>query len=461
MRQQFVARKYQPPVISHLLEHKRCGVFLNMGMGKTVSTLTALDGLFLTGAETKPAIIFAPYRVANETWPQEAAKWQHLSGIEVQPIIGDIATRRRALRNKNAAVFTINYENVPWLMEHLGDAWPFGVAVADECTKLKGFRLRQGTTRARALAKVAHKKCTRWFNLTGTPSPNGLKDLWGQMWFIDAGLRLGRTFDAFQQRWFYKTFDGYNIEPLPFAQEQIQERIKDVCISLNPKDYFDIKDPIVTPVYVDLPTTARAHYHEMERHMFAEVQGCGVEAFNAAGCTLKCLQLANGAAYVDPNGKQWKDVHDAKIAALESVIEEAAGMPVLVAYHFRSDLQRLRAAFPKGRELDKDPQTRADWNAGKIPVLFAHPASAGHGIDLQHGGNIIVFFGHWWDLEQYQQIVERIGPVRQMQSGYDRPVYIYNIIARDTVDEMVIARRETKRSVQDLLMEAVNKRGGV
>jgi SNF2 family DNA or RNA helicase len=179
---------------------------------------------------------------------------------------------------------------------------------------------------------------------------------------------------------------------------------------------------------------------------------------NAAARTMKCLQLANGAAYVDDAGN-WKDVHDEKLKALEDIVEEAAGMPVLVAYHFKSDLARLQHAFPKGRQLDSNPQTIKDWNAGKIPVMFAHPASAGHGLNLQDGGNILAVFGHWWNLEEYQQIIERIGPVRQLQAGHKRPMFIYHIIARDTIDEDVMLRRETKREVQDILLEAMKRKG--
>lgn len=454
---------YQRVIEDYQFEKNRCAIWAFMGAGKTVASLTALDKMHICGIENAPALICAPLRVAQSTWPDEAAKWEHLRGMEVQPITGSEDERVKALRNDHASAFSINYENIPWLIEKLAGKFPFSRVWADESTKLKGFRLRQGTQRSRSLASVAHTKATGFHELTGTPSPNGLKDLWGQAWFLDQGARLGRTFDSFKQRWFQMSFDGYSLDPLPFAQEQIQEKLKDICLSLNAADYFDLKEPIETKIYVDLPPAARQRYREMERKMFTEIEGLPVNALNAAARTNKCLQLANGAAYIDEdvtddnniNARRWRKVHDAKIDALEDIIEEAAGMPVLVAYNFKSDCARLLAAFTRGRVLDKNPQTIRDWNAGKIPVLFAHPASAGHGISLQDGGNILVFFGCTWDLEQHAQIQERIGPVRQLQSGYSRNVFHYYIIARDTVDEDVLARLKTKRAVQDILLDAL------
>lgn len=443
-------------MLDHELDLQRGALFAGMGLGKTVATLTALTALDLV--EPGPALVVAPLRVAQSTWPDEAAKWDHLAGFDVVPVVGDLAQRRAALRRR-ADVFTTNYEQVPWLVEELGERWPFRTVVADESTKLKGFRLRQGTARAKALGRVAHSRVRRWVNLTGTPAPNGLQDLWGQTWFIDKGQRLGRTFDAFTQRWFRPHYSGYGVEPLPTAQREIEQRLDDVCLSLDARDHFDLRQPIINTIRVELPAKARQLYRDMEREMFAQIGEHDVEAFSAAARTIKCLQIANGAAYIDDQAERWVEVHDAKLQALESVVAEAGGAPVLVAYHFKSDLARLQRAFPRGRHLDQNPQTIHDWNAGRIPILFAHPASAGHGLNLQDGGNTLAVFGHWWDLEQYQQIVERIGPTRQAQAGHDRPVFIHHIVAVDTVDELVMARRETKREVQDLLLEAMKRRG--
>lgn len=459
----FTPRPYQHLIISHILDNPRCAVFADMGTGKTSSTLTALS--ILAMVEPGAALVVAPLRVAATTWPDEAKKWVHLENFKVVAVVGSPEERVRALKQK-ADVYTINYENLPWLISFLGKDRFFGTVVADESTKLKGFRISQGSVRARALGKVAHTRVKRFIELTGTPSPNGLKDLWGQIWFLDRGHRLGTSFTAFTDRWFQKVQVGadrnaVHIVPFDHSQGQIQEQLKDLCLSIAAKDYFDIKDPIINNIEIELTGKARKLYNDMEKEMFIELaNNTEVEAFNAASKTMKCLQLASGAIYTDDQGT-WQQIHDLKIQALESIVEEAAGMPVLVAYHFKSDLERLLKAFPQGRHLDKDPKTIHDWNAGKIPVLFAHPASAGHGLNLQDGGNIMVFFSHWWDLEQFQQIIERIGPTRQAQAGYDRPVFIYHIVAKNTMDEVVMERRESKREVQDLLMEAMKRREDV
>lgn len=477
-------REYQKIITKACTTMPRAGIWADMGLGKTVATLTALDILRIAGASNL-ALVVAPLRVAQVTWPDEAQKWHHLRDVQVIPILGDASQRERVLsrylpgksiagfvsKESRTQVFTINYENLPWLVEKLGDRWPFDTVVADESTKLKGFRLKQGTQRAKALAKVAWKKIDRFIELTGTPSPNGLQDLWGQVWFLDAGKRLGQNFGAFTARWFQQSYDGFSISPQAHAQKEIEGALRDICISLAAKDFFDLQEPIRNTIYVDLPPKARADYKKMEDEMFMLLEQDGihheVEAFNAASRTMKCLQLASGAAYLprkkDANGEEvgpqeWAEVHDAKIKALDDIVEEAAGKPVLVAYHFKSDLARLLKAFPRGRHLDKDPQTIRDWNDGKIPVLFAHPASAGHGLNLQDGGNILVFFSHNWNLEEFQQIRERIGPTRQLQAGHERPVFEHYIVARNTVDEMVMARRESKREVQDLLLEAMKHR---
>ena len=429
----------------------------------TSSALTAISDLHLI--EGGPTLVIAPLRVARSTWPAEVAKWRHLNHLRVMPVVGSEKERISALRTE-ADVYTTNYDNLVWLTDRLGEDWPFRSVVADESTRLKSFRLRQGGARAQALGKVAHTKIKRFVELTGTPAPNGLIDLWGQAWFLDAGKRLGRTFTSFKERWFQTSFDGYGTTPMGHAQGEIHTALRDLCLTVDAKDWFDLKDPIVNNIFVDLPVRARALYKDMEKEMFMQIDEHDVEAFNAAAKTQKLLQLASGAVYIDPTAdsdyhprsKEWRKVHDVKLEALEEIIDEAAGAPVLVAYHFRSDLERLKKHFPKGRELDKHTSTIDAWNAGRVPILFAHPQSAGHGLNLQDGGNILVFFSHNWKLEDRLQIVERIGPMRQMQAGHERPVFIHNIIARDTMDELVIERVKSKREVQDILLEAMRRR---
>ncbi len=471
MSKPFIPRPYQPLAQDFLIETPRANLYAGMGLGKTVTVLSLLDALYNVIGESDPTLVLAPLRVATTTWPEEVHKWDHLKDLRVSPVVGTPAQRVAALR-RPAQVYVTNYDNLPWLRNHyesMGKPWPFKRVVVDESTRLKSFRTRQGGVRARALADVAHTAIESWINLSGTPSPNGLKDLWGQQWFVDAGARLGRTYAAFENRWFgYRRVQDavsgdFTIKPVifPHAQEQIMAKLADCTLAIDPKDWFDLRDPIVTVVEVELPAAARKIYRAMEKEFFAEIQGHDVEAVNAAAKSQKLLQLANGAVYTTPEGssdRETLEVHDVKLQALESIINESGGMPVLVAYHFKSDLARLQRAFPQGRELDKQPQTIIDWNAGSIPILFAHPESAGHGLNLQDGGNIIVFFAHWWALEAHDQIIERIGPVRQMQAGHDRNVFIYFICARDTIDEVVIARRASKRSVQDTLLDYMKRR---
>lgn len=451
-------RLWHPPMLDFMAQRQRCAVFAAMGAGKTSGTLTTVAAADLL--DEAPVLVLAPKRVAVGTWPDEVRKWDHLKHMDISVAVGTVEQRKAALR-KSASVYTCNYDNLPWLVKHCGSAWPFRTVVADELTRLKNFRLRQGGERARALATVAHDKVERFIGLTGTPAANGYKDLWGQLWFVDRGHRLGRTYDAYTQRWFRQLPGAFNrgIELMPHAEAEINARIKDICITIDPRDYgLDLAEPINTVVEVELPARVRAHYREMERHFFTEIGEHEIEAVHAGAKSQKLLQFTAGAVYTDPERTRWEVVHDEKIEALRSIVEEASGAPVLVAYQHRSDLPRLLKAFPGARELDDKKATEDAWNRGEIPMLLAHPQSAGHGLNLQHGGNIIAYFSLNWSLENHQQILERIGPLRQMQSGYDRPVYQYFIIAKNTIDEDVLERHASKRSIQDVLLEAMKRR---
>lgn len=456
MLREYSPRPFAQLAMGHMSANPRCALWAKPGMGKTLLALTHLDILHRVWGESAPTLVLAPLRVARDGWPTEVKKWKHLRGLEVVPVVGSATERRAALR-RDAQVYTTNYEQLPWLVEELGDRWPFRTVVADESTKLKGFRLRQGTMRAQALAKVAHTKVERWINLTGTPASNGLEDLWGQTWFLDAGQRLGRTFSAFRDRWFrpIKVGQFNRWVPTEWAQEEIQQRLSDICLTLDPKDWFDMRDPIVNVVHVDLPATAKVKYRELERELFTMIGSTEIEVMNAAARSMKCLQLANGAAYVDPEryGEgAWVEVHSEKLDALEDLAEETGDDPLLVTYQFRSDLERLLKRFPDALDLSRADHM-AMAKAGKGKIWLGQPASMGHGVDgLQEHCNTVVFFAQDWNLEYVAQVIERVGPMRQLQAGKDRPVFIHHIVARDTIDEVVFDRVSSKRSVQDALM---------
>lgn len=470
-RRIYAPRAFAPVAMNHLANVERPALWAKPGMGKTVLTLTFLDVLHNLAGESAPTLVLAPLRVARDGWATECNKWEHLRGLRVEPIIGGKAEREAALR-RDAPVYTTNYDNLVWLRDHFeetGRAWPFRTVVADESTKLKSFRVEKGGVRAQALGQFAHTKVKRWINLTGTPSPNGLKDLWGQTWFQDAGARLGRTYSAFEGRWF-----GYRrvrdaithkpgIEPVifPHSQDEIQARLRDICLTLDPKDWFDLADPIVNVLEVELPKSARVKYRELERELFANFEGHDVEVFNAAALSNKCLQLANGAVYLDPTRYEpgtWIEAHREKLDALHELADETGDDRLLVAYKFKSDLARLKREFPDGLDLStQDGMAAAMRGEGKL--WFGHPKSMGHGVDgLQAHCNTAVFFGQDWNLEEHDQFIERIGPMRQLQSGTGKAVFVHYLVARDTVDEAVMARRAGKRNVQDVLMEYMKGR---
>lgn len=449
-------RPYQTEMVKFIQETPRGLLWSFMGSGKSVSTLTAIDNLSLL-EDVYPVLVIAPKRVARSTWPAEIQKWSHLNHLKASVIEGT-PKQRIAAAAKDAEIFTINYEGLPWLVDHLDGEWPYRMIIADESTRLKGFRTRQGGKRARALGLVAFRS-ERFIGLSGTPVSQGIIDIWGQAYFADRGARLGKSFTAFKDRWFRSIRVGQNafavkLEPYAHSQKEIEAKLADICLSLDARDHFDIAAPIVNTIRVTLPEDAYYQYQEMEQEMYVSLHD--VEAQNAASKTIKCLQMANGSLYIDDKGN-WEEIHDQKLEALDSIIEEAAGMPILVVYNFKSDLARLQKRYHQGRVMDQDPNTIIDWNAGKIPLLFLHPKSAGHGLNLQDGGNTLAFFSLDWNLEERLQVIERIGPVRQAQAGHNRPVFIHYIIADKTIDEVVLARVDEKRSVMESLMEAMKR----
>ncbi len=457
MSKPFTPRPYQRIARDHIVNTPRCAIWIPPGGGKCGASFMAVDELSLI-EDTYPALIIAPKRVARDTWPNEIAKWAEFNHLTISPIIGTQSERMAAVK-KNTMFHSINFENIEWLIKYHGDNWPYKVIIFDESSRLRGYRLRQGTKRSQALMAVAFKHNCRFVELTGSPSPNGLINLWGQAAFLDKGERLGKSFTAFEQRWFRTGFDGFSTEPLPHAQREIEGKIKDLCLSIDLKDYFDVRTPITNNVEVMLPPSAQKHYKDMEKLFFTELDGSPIEAFNAAAKSNVLLQIANGAAYVDKDTREWKEVHTAKIDALESLKEELNGAPMFVVTNFVSDRQRILKHFGSDAvDLATDKGFKL-FMAGKKPIGIAHPAALGHGVDgLQDVTNILVFFGLTWDLEMYDQVGARVGPVRQFQSGHDRPVYTYHIIAKNTIDELVLERLTSKRKVQDILMDALKAR---
>lgn len=456
----------------------RSALFAKPGMGKTSSTLAVLDYLYLAG-ESRPTLILAPKRVARYTWPKEVKKWDDFSGLEVSPVVGDEKTRIRALQ-RDVPIFTTNYDQIPWLIEYFNRKLPFSIIVADESTKLKNLRVslrgskagtyvhaeKGGSSRATALAKVAfHPNVKRFIELTGTPTANGLKDLWGQLFFLDYGQRLGNCYGAFETRWFERVMRHKNdkfgeLRPKAFAEEEINQKIRDLCLALDPKDWFpDLQAPLYHRVEVDMPARARDLYRKMEREMFIEIAEKGIEAFTASAVSMKCRQLAAGAIFTSPECNEWVETHDEKIQALEEIFEESGGTPLLVAYQFRHDKERILRTLKNAVDLTTDAGLQ-QFLEGKADYGLGHPQSMGYGFDgLQELTNIIVFFSADFNFEAREQMIERVGPVRQLQSGHNRKVHIYDIVAEDTVDEVVMRSLSKKCSVQEAFFDEMKKKG--
>jgi len=470
----FNPRPYQHLIADFILNNERGNVFAGMGMGKSSASIYSFDALRMFG-EAKRALVIAPKRVARSTWPNEITKWRESFGhLKIAAALGTQEQRIAALK-AGADITTINYDNLEWLVEIVGEHWPWDMVIADESTRLKGLRIAlqtskkgneflkgQGASRAKALSEVAFKKVRRWVNLTGSPAPNGVVDLWGQNWFVDGGKRLGTSFTAFQERWFRSRVnaDGYHqLVPMGHAQAEIERLMRDCCITVDPKDWFDIDDPIETRIKVPLPPKARAHYLQMEKEFFAEIEGMPINAMTSGAKSNKLLQIGNGRVIYDTESKAVVAVHDEKLEALKSVVSEANGESILVSYQYRADLAAILKAFPRARPLDDNPRTEQEWNEGRIPMLVVHPASAGHGLNFQDGGRILCDYSNGYNLEYDEQVIERIGPTRQMQSGHPRPVYRYRLVAEDTVEEnVVLPVIDRKCGVQEGFKAAMKQR---
>lgn len=434
---------YQRRVVDFILEKERCMLALDMGMGKSVSTLTAICDM-LDGFVASKVLVIAPLRVANSVWAQETRLWAHLEHLRVSVCTGSEKARMAAL-SRDADVYVINRENVVWLLQKYGDKWPFDTVVIDESSSFKSSSSKRFKALRKALPMI-----DRIILLTGTPAPNGLLDLWAQMYLVDYGERLGRTLTGYKQRFFETDYWGRKFEPRPGSDEKIHNLISDRVVHMSAEDYLELPDCVSVVQPVAMPVSAMRQYKEFERTMLAEFEdGEEIEAMNAAALANKLLQWSNGAVYTDEN-KNWSQTHPAKLDVLAEIVEDNPGENILVAYNYRSDLERLQKKFPEAVVLDKKQETIDAWNRGEIQMLLAHPASAGHGLNLQKGGALCVWFGLNWSLEYYQQFNARLH-----RQGQSRPVRIVHIVCEDTIDERVLAVLQNKDATQKSLLNAL------
>lgn len=442
---------YQQYAINHILDHKASGLFLDMGMGKTVSSLTAIDNLLFLGEASK-ILVVAPKRVAEDTWSTEVAKWDHLKHLRISIILGTSKQRMDAI-NKDADIYVINRENVEWIVSNYFKTWKWDTCIIDELSSFKSSKAK----RFRALKKV-RPYFKRIIGLTGTPAPNSLIDLWPQLYLLDGGERLGKTITGYRERYFTpgdrNQFVVFNYKLKEGAEDAIHNKISDICISMMAKDYLDLPERIDNKVMIELPKVAKEQYKELEKELIINLDNEDITASNAAVLTGKLLQMCNGAIYTEDKGIV--EVHDEKLSALMDIIEAANGKPVLIFYSFKHDLIRIMEMLKKnklkGQELGGQEDIKK-WNNGEIPILLLHPASAGHGLNLQYGGNIVVWFGLTWSLELYQQANARLH-----RQGQKETVVIHHIIAKGTVDEDVMNALSNKEVNQNILLEAVKAR---
>ena len=439
---------YQQFATDFILNQSICCLMLDMGLGKTVITLTALWQLALDSFDVSRVLVIAPKRVAEDTWPKELAKWEHLTGLTSSLVLGSVAERKAALQRK-AFLYIINRENVAWLVKN--HYWDFDMVVIDELSSFKSNKAE----RFKAMKKV-RPMVTRIVGLTGTPAPNTLLDLWPQMYLMDMGQRLGRFIGGFRDRFFMPDKRNreiiYSYKPREGAEDAIYALISDICISMKAADYLDMPERIDNRIEVSMSPKERKLYDDFQKDMVLSIGDEELDAVNAAVLSNKLLQMANGAVYGED--KKVIPIHDRKLDALEDLVEAANGKPLLVAYWYKHDLQRIKARFKNARCIDTAKDID-DWNAGQIPLALIHPASAGHGLNLQDGGCTIVWFGLTWSLELYQQLNARL-----WRQGQKHTVVIHHIVTKGTHDEDVMRALENKDTRQSALIEAVRARIG-
>lgn len=450
----FEPHNYQQYCIERMLTEKSLGLFLDMGLGKTAITLTAINDLKYNRFEVDRVLVIAPKKVAEATWGKETLKWDHLQMLRVITVLGSQVQRLRAL-NTAADVYVINRENVPWLVEHYRNAWPFDMVVVDEFSSFKSHKAK----RFKSLTWVRKDIC-RMVGLTGTPAPNGLMDLWAQIYLLDSGKRLGEKITHYRERYFEPDRRDrehvFGYAPKPGAEDAIQRAISDICVSMKAKDYLELPECLSVTVPVILDVKAKKAYEKLEKEMLLQVDENTIDAGSAAVLTNKLLQLCNGAVYDE--FKNAIEIHDCKIEAFKELVEGLNGQPALVFYNFQHDLVRIQQSLAKSGlvvKVLKTPQDEDDWNNKKIDILLAHPASAAYGLNLQQGGNQVIWFGLNWSLELYQQANKRLH-----RQGQTEKVIIHHLVVEGGRDQDVMAALEDKSATQESLMQSLKARIG-
>lgn len=449
----FIPHVYQDYARLRILDTKYVALLLEMGLGKTVTTLTAIDQLLNDYFEASRVLVIAPLRVAEDTWAREIEKWDHLQHLRISKVLGSVAARRKALK-ADADIYVINRENVEWIVNEYGSKWPFDTVVIDELSSFKN----SNSKRFRALRRV-RPMMKRVIGLTGTPAPNSLMDLWPQMYLIDQGERLGKTITGFRDKYFNPGARNghvvYEWKAKREAEERVYEAISDIAVSMKAEDWLELPERIDRTIPVSLNPKAREQYKKLEKELLLPFLDADVVASTAAVLSNKLLQMASGAVYDEENGV--KLIHDAKLDALEDVIEAANGKPVMVFYNFKHSLSRIRERFPQARILRKGKDGNEDiraWNNDEIPLLLLHPKSAGHGLNLQESScRTVVWFDQIWSLEEDQQANARVH-----RQGVRHNIVVIRLVAEGTMDEDAVSALERKAAGQDALMEAVKAR---
>lgn len=442
----YTPHDYQRHTTQFIIDHPESAIFLGMGMGKTISTLTAINDLIRNRFETQKVLVIAPIRVARDTWPAEIHKWDHLAGLTVSPIIGT-AKQREAAANRRADIYTIGRENIPWLVKHHGNRWPYDMVIIDELSSFKNPQAK----RFKALKKV-RPKIHRIVGLTGTPAPNSLLDIWAPFRLIDNGQRLGKYITHYRDQYFTPGRRNgtvvYNWNLRPGADQAIYDNIADITVSMRTTDYLQLPEATHQHITVQLPPKARKHIDTLKRDLVLDLDDDTIDAANAATLSLKLQQLAGGAIYNEA-GDNYITIHDEKIQALAELVDQSAGNTMLVCYWFKHERDRILDAIPGARVLDTQ-QDFHDWNNGDIPVALIHPASAGHGLNLQAGGHIMVWYTTPWSLELYEQANARLH-----RQGQTEPVSIIHIDTADSIDQTVHQALTRKDTTQQALITAV------